>query len=40
MMQAGQSLTVLQKVEPVATIIEDIMKQARETLSVAATIKL
>lgn len=40
MMQAGQSLTVLQKVEPVATIIEDIMKQARETLSAAGTIKL
>lgn len=40
MMQAGQSLNVLQKVEPVATIIEDIMKQARETLSAAATIKL
>lgn len=40
MMQAGQSLTVLQKVEPVSTIIEDIMKQARETLSAAATIKL
>ena len=40
MMQARQSLTVLQKVEPVATIIEDIMKQARETLSAAATIKL
>ena len=40
MMQAGQSLTVLQKVEPVATIIEDIMKQARETFSAAATIKL
>jgi len=40
MMQAGQSLTVLQKVEPVATIIEDIMKQACETLSAAATIKL
>lgn len=40
MMQAGQSLTVLQKVEPVATIIEDIMKQARETLSATATIKL
>ena len=40
MMQAGQSLTVLQKVEPVATIIEDIMKQARETLSAAATINL
>ena len=40
MMQAGPFLTVLQKVEPVATIIEDIMKQARETLSAAATIKL
>lgn len=40
MMQAGQSLTVLQKVEPVATIIENIMKQARETLALAATIKL
>lgn len=40
MMQAGQSLTVLQKVEPVATIIEDIMKQAREALSAAVTIKL
>ena len=40
MMQAGQSLTVLQKVEPVATIIENIMKQARETLSAAATFKL
>lgn len=40
MMQAGQSLTVLQKVESVATIIEDIMKQARETLFAAATIKL
>ena len=40
MMQAGQSLTVLQKVEPVATIIEDLMKQARETLFAAATIKL
>lgn len=40
MMQAGQSLTVLQKVEPVATIIEDIMKQARETLASGANIKL
>lgn len=40
MMQAGQSLTVLQKVEPVATIIENIMKQARETLVSAANIKL
>ncbi|WP_296898001.1 nitronate monooxygenase [uncultured Megamonas sp.] len=40
MMQAGQSLTVLQKVEPVVTIIENIMKQARETLASAANIKL
>lgn len=40
MMQAGQSLTVLQKVEPVATIIENIMKQARETLALGASIKL
>lgn len=40
MVQAGQSLTVLQKIEPVATIIENIMKQARETLAAAATIKL
>lgn len=40
MMQAGQSLTVLQKVEPVAVIIENIIKQARETLATAATIKL
>ena len=40
MMQAGQSLTVLQKVEPVVTIIEDIMKQARETLASGANIKL
>lgn len=40
MMQAGQSLTVLQKIEPVAVIIENIMKQARETLATATTIKL
>lgn len=40
MMQAGQTLTVLNKVEPVATIIEDIIQQARETLSFGASIKL
>ena len=39
-MQAGQTLTVLNKVEPVATIIEDIIQQARETLSFGASIKL
>ena len=40
MMQAGQTLTVLNKVEPVTTIIEDIIQQARETLSFGASIKL
>lgn len=40
MMQAGQTLTVLNKVEPVATIIENIIQQARETLSFGASIKL
>lgn len=32
MMQAGQSLTPLKKIEPVKTIIENIIKEARETL--------
>lgn len=40
MMQAGQSLTPLKKVEPMADIIEGIMKEARETLAAAAAIKL
>lgn len=40
MMQAGQSLTPLKKVEPMADIIESIMAEARETLANAAAIKL
>lgn len=40
MMQAGQSLTPLKKVEPMADIIESIMKEARETLAAASAIKL
>ena len=40
MMQAGQSLTPLKKVEPMADIIESIMTEARETLANAAAIKL
>lgn len=40
MMQAGQSLTPLKKVEPMADIIESIMKEARETLASASAIKL
>ena len=40
MMQAGQSLTPLKKVEPMADIIESIMTEARETLATAAAIKL
>lgn len=40
MVQAGQSLTPLKKVEPMADIIEGIMKEARETLAAAGNIKL
>lgn len=40
MMQAGQSLTPLKKVEPMADIIENIMAEARETLAKASAIKL
>ena len=40
MMQAGQSLLPLKKVEPVKTIVEAIMKEARETLANAASVKL
>ncbi len=40
MMQAGQSLLPLKKVEPVKAIVEAIMKEARETLANAALIKL
>ena len=40
MMQAGQSLLPLKKVEPVKAIVEAIMKEARETLANAASVKL
>lgn len=40
MVQAGQSLTLLQKEEPVKDIIENIMIQARETLQKASQIKI
>lgn len=40
MMQAGQSLLPLKKVEPVKVIVEAIMKEARETLANAALVKL
>lgn len=40
MMQAGQSLTMLKKIEPMKDIIESIMSEARDTLAKAATIKI
>lgn len=40
MMQAGQSLLPLRKIEPVRDIVESIVKEARETLERAASIKL
>lgn len=40
MMQAGQSLTPLKKVEPMADIIESMMAEARKALADAARIKL
>ncbi len=40
MMQAGQSLLALKKIEPVKDIIENIMEQARATLKNASCIKL
>ena len=40
MMQAGQSLTPLKSIEPVKTIIENIMKEARETLNNARGITI
>ena len=40
MMQAGQSLLSLRKIEPVRDIVESIVKEARETLEKAASIKL
>lgn len=40
MMQAGQSLTPLKKIEPMKDIIESLMTEARETLAKAAEIKI
>lgn len=40
MMQAGQSLTPLKKVEPMAVIMESLMAEARETLAQVGNIKL
>jgi enoyl-[acyl-carrier protein] reductase II len=40
MMQAGQSLLPLKKIEPVGQIVETIMKQAQEALDIAGKIKL
>ncbi len=40
MMQAGQSLTPLKKIEPMADIINSIVAEARQTLANAASIKL
>ena len=38
MMQAGETLTLLRKIEPVKTIIDDIVREARETLARAQSI--
>lgn len=40
MMQAGQSLTPLKTIEPMAVIMENLVAEARETLKKAAEIKL
>lgn len=40
MMQAGQSLLPLKKIEPMKKIMDDLMAQARETLKNAAKIKI
>ena len=40
MMQAGQSLLPLRKIEPAAQIIQNIMEEARETLKAATSIAL
>ena len=40
MMQAGQSLTPLQKIEPVKDIIENIISEARKTIEDAKTITI
>ncbi len=40
MMQAGQSLLPLKKIEPMKVIMDNLMKEARETLAKAAGIKI
>ena len=40
MMQAGQSLTPLKEIEPVADIVAKIMDEARKALAMASSIKL
>ena len=40
MVQAGQSLTPLKKIEPMAVIMENLMAEARATLAGAAEIKI
>ena len=40
MMQAGQSLLPLKKIEPVKAILENMMEEARKTLASAGTIKI
>ena len=40
MIQAGQSLTPLKKIEPMATIIESLVTEARATLAEAKNIKI
>jgi len=40
MIQAGQSLTPLKKIEPMATIMEKLVAEARETLQKAQSITI
>ena len=40
MIQAGETLTLLRKVEPVKAIIDGIVREARETLARAQSIAL
>ena len=40
MIQAGQSLTPIRKIEPMADIIEALVTEARETLKAAQSITL
>ena len=40
MVQAGETLTLLREIEPVQTIVERIVREARETLAQAAKIEI